>query len=159
MKKSIVILLVLVSHLSFSQSIDPVSKAIELQSAPFTSEKVEYKADHSGIFDYVPDFFSKASEEDLARIFSASNFERFSITGPGVIYERKKGREITKEELSEIAKQIISHRAKFAETRKQQSEMVTNNWFDFEERSIMWPSGLVVVFRNKQLTHVWLDFK
>lgn len=151
--------LVLASVLAFSQSIDPVSKAFELQSTTLVSEKVEYKADHSGIFGYVPDFFSKAAEEDLVRIFSAPNFERFSVTGYGVVYERKKGKEISKDELAEIVKQIFLHRDQFATSRKQQGEVMVNNLFDFEEKSILWPSGLVVVFRNKQLTHVWLDFK
>lgn len=159
MKFLITALLATVFSLGFSQSIDPLSKAMELQETPFVSEKVDYKADHSGIFGYVPDFFSKAAEEDLVRIFSAPNFERFSVTGYGVVYERKKGKEISKDELAEIVKQIFSHRDQFATTRKQQGDVMVNNLFDFEEKSILWPSGLVVVFRNKQLTHVWLDFK
>ena len=32
-------------------------------------------------------------------------------------------------------------------------------WSDFSERIEIWPSGLVVVFRNNKLSHIWLDFK
>jgi hypothetical protein len=95
----------------------------------------------------------------LARIFSASNFERFSVTGVGIVYEKKKGREISKEEISEIVKQISLNREKLSEVRKEKPDVLVNNWFEFEERSMLWSGGLVVVFRNKQLTHVWLDFK
>ena len=81
---------------AFSQAIDPIAKAIEIQNLPISSEKIDYKADHSGLFEYVPDFLLKASEEDLTRIFSASNFERFSVTGVGTVYEKKKGKEISR---------------------------------------------------------------
>lgn len=151
--------LILTFQLANSQTIDPFSKALEIQGLASNSEKVEYKANHSSIFDYIPDFFSKASEEDLAKIFSAPNFERFSVTGFGIIYERKGGKEISKEEISEIAKQIFSYREMFNKIKKEKSDVMVNNYFDFEEKSILWPSGLVVVFRNKQLTHVWMDFK
>jgi hypothetical protein len=144
---------------AFSQAIDPIAKAIEMQNLPISSEKIDYKADHSGIFEYVPDFLLKASEEDLTRIFSASNFERFSVTGVGIVYEKKKGKEISKEEISEIVKQISLNREKLSEIRKEKPDVLVNNWFEFEERSMLWSGGLVVVFRNKQLTHVWLDFK
>ena len=144
---------------SFSQTIDPIAKAIEMQNLPISSEKIDYKADHSGIFEYVPDFLSKASEEDLTRIFSALNFERFSVTGLGIVYEKKKDKEISKEEISEIVKQIFLNRGKLSEARKEKPDVLINTWFEFEERSMLWPCGLVAVFRNKQLTHVWFDFK
>jgi hypothetical protein len=144
---------------AFSQAIDPFAKAIEMQNLPIHSEKIDYKADHSGLFEYVPDFLLKASEEDLTRIFSATNFERFSVTGVGIVYEKKKGKEISKEEISEIVKQISLNRGKLSEVNKEKPNVLVNNWFEFEERSMLWASGLVVVFRNKQLTHVWFDFK
>jgi len=144
---------------SFSQTIDPIAKAIEMQNLSISSEKIDYKANHSGIFEYVPDFLSVASEEDLNRIFTALNFERFSVTGLGIVYEKKKGKEISKEEISEIVKQISLNREKLSEVRKEKPDVLVNNWFEFEERSMLWSGGLVVVFRNKQLTHVWLDFK
>lgn len=158
MKYLITLTLLLTFEFSSSQTIDPLSKALEIQGLSSASEKVEYKANHSSIFDYIPDFFSKASEEDLAKIFSAPNFERFTVTGTGIIYERRKGKEISKEEISEIARQILLHREMFNKIKKEQSDVMVNNYFDFEEKSILWTSGLVVVFRNKQLTHVLLGF-
>jgi len=157
MKNILFSCLFLISLSSFSQTFDPLQKGIEYTSSGEKSEKADYSADHSHLFGAFPKFLASASDSDLIKIFSAENFERLTTSDLGVAYERKNGIPIQRGDINEILRHLALNKERISKAASEKPQVEINDWFGFEERSENWPCGLVLIFRNKQLTHVWID--
>lgn len=112
------------------------------------------------LFDKVPNFLVNASSHELAKVFKAPAFFRFSTTFPdGVIVAYENTSKTKMGSLDEILNQISKVKSKLGSAKNEKPEVEYFEWANFTERIETYPCGLVAVFRNNELGEVWVDIK
>lgn len=111
------------------------------------------------LFGKIPEFLTESQEIELNKAFSSASFIRFSSTFSNrVIIAYENSSVLKKGSLKEIHEQIFKMNNKLLMAKKEKPKVSKSNWIDYKERIEVYPSGVIAVFRNKQLSHVWLDF-
>lgn len=117
-------------------------------------------AQSKSLFGKVPEFLVIASDKEMSDVFQSPIFARFSATLPeGVIVAYENTSRVKEGSIEEIKDQISMFKNKLESAKNEIPEVNFFQWADHKERTEVYPCGLVVVFRNDQISHVWLDLK
>ncbi len=119
-------------------------------------------SDSTELFNRLPTFLLSANDNQLSNYFMDSSFRRFSSTINGKLiidYDKVYGRMMDNTTIKTISQRILFFEKSLILSKTEIPIVEYMKWSDFSERIEIWPSGLVVVFRNNKLSHIWLDFK
>ena len=119
-------------------------------------------SDSTELFNRLPTFLLTASENQLSKYFMDSSFCRFSSTINGKLiidYDKAYGSMMDHTIIETISHRILFLKKSLILSQTEIPIVEYMKWSDFSERIEIWPSGLVVVFRNNKLSHIWLDYK
>ena len=119
-------------------------------------------SDSTETFNRLPTFLLSASEIQLSNYFIDSSFCRFSLTIKGKLiidYDKACCSKMDHTTFETIRQRIIFFKKSLILSQTEIPIVEYMQWADFTERTEIWPSGLVVVFRNNKLSHIWLDFE
>jgi hypothetical protein len=117
-------------------------------------------AQSKSLFGKIPEFLATASDKEMSEVFQSQNFARFSATLPeGVIIAYENTSRTKGGSLSEIKDQISIFKDLLQKAKDEVPEVEYFQWSDYKERTEIYPCGLVAVFHDYQLSHVWLDLK
>lgn len=111
-------------------------------------------------FGRIPDFLINSTEMELIGVFGPKSFVRFSSTLPqGIIiaYENHSNSKIGS--INEIKNQIFLLNGKLSEAKNETPVIEFFQWADYKERTEIYPCGLVAIFKDEKLTHIWMDLK
>lgn len=118
------------------------------------------KLDHSYMFNRAPAWLSKASVNDIKVVVFHSGFKRFSVTRNDsieVLYDSDNDFEknlLTIDKIYSAIKWFFSKYPVSSIANKPELDFWDLNYF---ERDEIYQKGPVFVFRDNQLTHIWLD--
>jgi hypothetical protein len=119
-------------------------------------------SDSTELFNRLPSFLLSANDNQLSNYFMDSSFCRFSSTINGKLiidYDKAYGIMMDDTTIKTISQRIIFFKKSLILSQTEIPIVEYMQWADFTERTEIWPSGLVVVFRNNKLSHIWLDYK
>ena len=117
-------------------------------------------AQTKNLFDKVPNFLINSSNQELAKVFKATTFFRFSTTFPnGVVVAYENTAKNKMGSLDEILTQISKVKSKLSSAKNEKPEVEYFEWANFRERIETYSCGLVAVFRNNELGEIWVDIK
>lgn len=111
-------------------------------------------------FGRIPDFLIHSADGEFERVFESKLFVRFSSTLPqGIViaYENSSNSKIGS--MGNIKDQIFLLRSKLSEAKNETPVIEFFQWADYIERTEIYPCGLVAIFKDEKLTHVWMDLK
>lgn len=117
-------------------------------------------AQDKGTFGRIPDFLINSTEVELTGVFGSRSFVRFSSTLPqGIIiaYENSPNSKIGS--IRRINDQIFLLRSKLTEAKNETPVIEFFQWANYKERTEIYPCGLVAIFKDEKLTHIWMDLK
>jgi len=121
---------------------------------------INTEANHSYLFNKSLKWLRQASKEDIKCVLTHKEFERFSVTNKNridVLYDSNLKAPITSDQVTQIIDVIIKYRNTIKNKKLLSPQVELFQWYDYLERTEIWKEGPVFVFKNKQLTHVWLD--
>lgn len=116
------------------------------------------KAQDSSLFGKMPKFLATATPSELKS--SLEELARFSITenhSTKVIYENTIKARIG--EVDQIPNELKRFRKKLIESSNEIPQVEYFQWSDYKERTEVYPCGLVVIFHDDRVSHVWVDLK
>lgn len=116
------------------------------------------KAQDSNLFGKMPKFLATATPTELKN--SLGSLARFSITensSTKVIYENTIKARIG--EMDQIPSEMERFRAKLIASKDETPQVEYFQWSDYKERTEVYPCGLVVIFHDNEISHVWVDLK
>jgi hypothetical protein len=117
-------------------------------------------AQSKSLFGKIPEFLATASDKEMSEVFQSQIFARFSATLPeGVIVAYENTSRVKEGSIEEIKDQISMFKNKLEAAKHEIPEVDLFQWADYKERTEVYPCGLVAVFHNNQISHVWLDLK
>lgn len=117
-------------------------------------------AQDRGKFGKMPEFLAYAGENELVDVFGTNEFIRFSSTFPkGIIVAYENSEVSQRGSLDEIKDQISIFRERLKAAKRQKPEVSFFSWTDCKERIEVYPCGVIAVYRNNKITHVWLDIE
>lgn len=112
------------------------------------------------LFGKMPGFLASASPNEIVGTFQSPLFARFSATLPeGVVIAYENTPISQRGSLEEIKGQITMFKNRLVAAKDEVPVVEIFKWADHTERSEIYPCGLVVIFRDELVTHVWLDLK
>lgn len=112
------------------------------------------------LFGKMPGFLASASPNEMASTFQSPLFARFSATLPeGVVIAYENTPTSQQGSLEGINGQITMFRNRLIAAKNEVPAVEIFKWADYTERSEIYPCGLIVIFRDELVTHVWLDLK
>lgn len=133
-------------------------RKILLAFAIFTSALCH--AQSKALFGKMPAFLSNASYHEMTGTFQSPVFARFSATLPeGVVIAYENTPISQQGSLDRIKGQITMFKDRLVAAKDEVPVVEIFKWADYTERSEIYPCGLVVIFRDELVTHVWLDLK
>lgn len=118
------------------------------------------EANHSFLFNKSLKWLRKATKEDIKCVLTHKEFERFSVTNKkriDVLYDSNLKAPISSDQVNQIINVIVNYRNTIKNKKLLSLQVELFQWYDYLERTEIWKEGPVFVFKNKQLTHVWLD--
>jgi hypothetical protein len=111
-------------------------------------------------FGKMPEFLVNASQNEMIGAFQSQIFASFSATLPeGVVIAYENTTRAKEGSLNEIKNQISMFKNRLIAAKDEVPSVKFFKWADYTERSEVYPCGLVVIFRDELVTHVWLDLK
>ena len=116
------------------------------------------KAQDSSLFGKMPKFLATAAPKELEDSFE--RLARFSITedrSTKVIYENTSKARIG--QVNQIPNELERFKIKLLMSRDETPQVEFFQWTDYKERTEIYPCGLVVIFHDDRVSHVWLDLK
>ena len=117
-------------------------------------------AQSKNLFGRMPEFLTNAQEKELEEVFQSGVFARFSASLPdGVIVAYENNSRAKEGSLNDIKDQISLFKNRLLDARKEIPKVEFFQWADYKERTEIYPCGLVVVFHDEKVSHVWLDLK
>lgn len=118
------------------------------------------QAQTQDLFGRIPQFLSIAPTEELEEAFKHPDFSRFSSTLEGrieVAYENSSEKQIGSFE--RILEQIQKFQSQLSLVHEEKPAVEIFNWADYQERMEIYPCGLVAVFKDGRLSHIWIDLQ
>ena len=117
-------------------------------------------AQDKSLFNKMPEFLVTASDKEVSDLFQSPIFARFSATlSEGVIVAYENTSKVKEGSIEGIKDQISMFKNKLETAKNQIPEVNLFQWADYKERTEIYPCGLVVVFHDEKVSHVWLDLK
>lgn len=116
------------------------------------------KAQDANLFGKMPKFLATATPIELER--SLEFLARFSITedrSTKVIYENTSKARIG--EVDQIPNELERFKTKLLMSKDETPQVEFFQWTNYKERTEVYPCGLVVIFHDDRVSHVWLDLK